>query len=275
MLGLLPSRSHCIQSSSTHPKRRFSTSSDRTNIWKDKIISKEINKIDEARKTRIRPALSTLDGRRWKLVCPVCEKPNAIHVRGCTACGFPLRSEDVDELDENVFLKIINGSNMEHKVRHRDEEMLIFEDKFKISKYHLDAIPIRVIEDITHLTSTDVPLLERMYKRGMDCLREMTRDDPLWKTRDVEDHAIVGFNLPVSVYHLHCHMVLPPLLHYDAFKFPRFYPYSKVISQLKSNGTITPNIRENPDPIQEEWWQWTVSHAATRLENDIEPKSKR
>jgi hypothetical protein len=92
---------------------------------------------------------------------------------------------------------------------------------------------------------------------------------------DVGEHIIAGFNLPVSVYHLHLHVLVPPLSHlkgfqvrsrgtsssvvvfsFDGYVFervqhPRFHPYAKVLSDLRRFGRVVSyHERKQPEEGQ-------------------------
>jgi hypothetical protein len=43
----------------------------------------------------------------------------------------------------------------------RDEHIIVFNDKFGVSDVHIDVIPTWVVEDITHLTKDDIPMVKR------------------------------------------------------------------------------------------------------------------
>jgi diadenosine tetraphosphate (Ap4A) HIT family hydrolase len=60
-------------------------------------------------------------------------------------------------------------------VWYSDEQAIVFEDKFGVSDVHLDVIPTHVVEDITHLTKDDIPLVKRTATHRvslslLDCL---------------------------------------------------------------------------------------------------------
>jgi len=170
---------------------------------------------------------------------------------------FPLTEEDLLQSPENPFLAIINNGNiskdpMKHVIRYRDSQILIFEDKWKVSEYHLDAIPIEVIKDIKALTTAHIPLIEKLYYQGLQILENY--HVPLFKDKKIADFVISGFNDPVSVPHLHLHLVLPPLAHTNAFKYPRWHSYNKVIEDLKMHGrVITYYEKPNPEEGHQYW----------------------
>src|SRR5690606_21126114 len=88
----------------------------------------------------------------YRLVCPACEKPNSLTVTFCTGCGFTLSEFDEQKMPDNIFLELIGGKDIGTTVHFRNENFLVFDDKFGVSDIHLQAIPTRVIDDITALT---------------------------------------------------------------------------------------------------------------------------
>ncbi|KAL6048403.1 hypothetical protein QOT17_021081 [Balamuthia mandrillaris] len=170
-----------------------------------------------------------------KLVCPVCSKPNILTMTRCSACNFPLTTEDVALQDTNPFLSILKGHQKNESVHYRDDRICIFDDKFATAKHHVDCIPAEPIVDITQLRRHHIPLLQHMFDKGLEVLRHKWQQDEALRFRnlDVNDYLVVGFNFPVSVRHLHLHMLVLPLRHTDCFKHPRFNPYDKVVADLK------------------------------------------
>eukprot|EP01113_Clastostelium_recurvatum_P039537 TRINITY_DN6045_c0_g1_i3.p1 TRINITY_DN6045_c0_g1~~TRINITY_DN6045_c0_g1_i3.p1 ORF type:complete len:174 (+),score=27.61 TRINITY_DN6045_c0_g1_i3:485-1006(+) len=122
------------------------------------------------------------------------------------------------------------------QVVYRDKEILIFRDKYACSTHHLDAIPIEPIPDISSLRGEHLPLVRKLYGTGLKVLTDMHL--PLFKGYNLKDYLISGFSLPVSVFHLHLHLVLPPLFTLHQFKFPRFHSYEKVESDLRDHGRV-------------------------------------
>ncbi len=120
----------------------------------------------------------------------------------------------------------------------RDEDYLVFDDKFGVSANHLDIIPTRVYDDVTSLTERDIPVLERMFELGKAefARRQIPPFDS--KLLDMDDFLVAGFNYPVSVKHLHLHMVLPPFSHQRVFQYPRWHPFVKVIADLRNFGCV-------------------------------------
>lgn len=169
-------------------------------------------------------------------ICPACTKPNRLGAHYCTRCYFPHDEWDIAKLPSNVFLDIIQGKYTETPVLYRDDNIMVFDDKFGVSKHHIDVIPIEVIEDISNLDGSHVDLIEKMYKVGKQML--VDRKVELYEGYNMDDLLVCGFNWPVSVKHLHLHLVLPPFFHRNCFKSARWHSYSKVINDLKTHGKV-------------------------------------
>jgi len=169
-------------------------------------------------------------------VCRACTKPNAIHVTFCTGCSFPASKWDIQRLPDNIFLEMVKGVDVGAKVHHRDADILVFDDKFGVSDNHLDVIPTKVFDDITVLTADQIPLLELMYKRGKE---EFAKRNIAWlKDQNMDDFISAGYNYPVSVKHLHIHMIMPPFKHHKILQYPRWHPHPKVIADLRKYGKV-------------------------------------
>ncbi len=74
---------------------------------------------------------------------------------------------------------------------HRDSQVVVFGDKFRISDYHFDAVPASRIVDITQLTSDHIPLVEALYKFGLEALAKF--DIPLMHGKNLEEWVIAGY----------------------------------------------------------------------------------
>ena len=126
------------------------------------------------------------------------------------------------------------------KVHFRDDNYLVFDDKFGISDTHLMVIPTAVYRDISELDASHIPMLERLFELG---LTEAKRRAPVHLDgKDgrptIEEACVAGYNFPVSVFHLHLHFALPPYKHEKVFQYPRWHPHQKVISDLKKFGKV-------------------------------------
>ena len=72
-------------------------------------------------------------------------------------------------------------------------------------------------------------MIEHMYLTAMEILEE--RRILRFHGKNLTDYVIAGFNDPVTVYHLHLHVVLPPLRYLDALEV-RWSPLPPCISLL-------------------------------------------
>ena len=193
---------------------------------------------------RSKPPLAVVAGGVYGLICPCCTKPNSQTTKLCTGCAFELAPEDLARLPTNIFKDIVDNlpTAAGNKVNFRGvcedgKEYLVLEDKFGTSLNHLDCIPADVYKDITVLTRDHIPMLETLYKLGRDEL--VSRRVP-WipNDRPIDEFITAGFNCPVSVHHLHLHMVLGPYYHRSIFTYPRWHSYAKVINDLKEYGKV-------------------------------------
>ena len=82
-----------------------------------------------------------------------------------------------------------------------------------------------------------------------------------------------SFNLPVSVKHLHLHVVLPPLVHVDAFRYPRFHSYTKVLGDLEKHGRVI-SYHEAPDQQQGDEYYRRQGIASTVASNTTHAMTK-
>lgn len=145
------------------------------------------------------------------------------------------------------------------KPLYKDENFLVFNDKFGVSTDHLDIIPTKVIEDITHLTKDDIPMLEKLYDLGMKEFEN--RNLERFKGKDLNDYVTAGYNFPVSVKHLHLHLVLPPFSHKKVFQYPRWHNHKKVIHDLKTYGKVmTYDKNPNDEEGKEEYESAMTNH---------------
>lgn len=175
------------------------------------------------------------DNKTYKLLCPRCLKPNSLTVNKCSACAYPLTQYDLIETSPNIFLDLINGVNTGTDVLYRDQQYLVFNDKFPAAKHHIDVIPVTVYKDISVLTGNEVPMLVEMYEKGIEIIKK--RDIPYLKGT-IEEVLVVGYNYPVSITHLHLHLLLPPFNNDNVSDPKRFYTHEKVISDLQTYGKV-------------------------------------
>lgn len=214
----------------------------------------------------------SLDPKKYRLVCPICEKPNITTSHECGACNFDLHPLDVVEMRENIFSNIAEGHVTEHRIYCRNEDLVVLGDKFPIADVHLDCIPTTPIEDITNLNTNHINLLRNMYEEGRQVIWQQIQSSHLLSSKidrmeQIDPLIIAGFNLPVSVYHLHLHMIVPPLRHTNSFKFPRWHPYPRVMRDLTKYGRVITNKElrgRDADHIQ----QLDPDHEAEILKNE-------
>jgi len=186
----------------------------------------------------------------YGVVCPACTKPNALAATFCTGCSFPCCEWDIQRLPDNVFLLMIQGQDIGTKVLYRDKNILIFDDKFGVSDNHICVIPIQVYTDITELNGSHVELLKTLYEAGKKEL--MSRNIGFLNglsSNEIDELLSCGYNYPVSVRHLHIHMVLPPFKHNKVLQYPRWHSHAKVINDLKLYGTVR-IYKDHPNDAQ-------------------------
>lgn len=224
-----------------------------TGEWRS-FTAQQLKAIEDTReevKKKGREALRPDPKGTYGIICRACTKPNAPTATFCTGCSFPAVEWDLQRLPDNVFLDLVNGKDVGAKVHYRDDDFVVFDDKFGVSTNHLDIIPTKVFEDITSLRAEHIPMLERMYELGKkELLRrnipfvELFQKDS--SNFSFDDFIVSGYNFPVSVKHLHLHMVCPPFSHEKVFQYPRWHPHHKVIKDLKTFGRVK-TYSETPD----------------------------
>jgi len=174
-------------------------------------------------------------GSTYVRICPACEKPNSLVSSFCTGCTFELTQWDEKE-SPNVFWNLVQGQDIGCVVRIKGKDFIVFDDKYPVSDFHLDCIPTRSILDILALTRADIPLLKELYKAGVEEFKKSNIS--IFSGKNIEDHVVCGFNYPVSIPHLHLHIVLPPFKHEKVFQYPRWHSYQKVLSDLEKHGKV-------------------------------------
>jgi len=183
---------------------------------------------------------------------PSLHKPNAIEVTFCTGCSFGITEWDIQRVSDNIFLDMINGIDTGTKVLFRNDHFVVFDDKFGVSDNHLDVIPTQVIADICALTADHIAMLEELYKLGVDEMQrrlkvKYNKAIQLYEGKHLEDYIVAGYNYPVSVKHLHLHIVLPPFTHEKVFQYPRWHSHKKVLQDLKTHGKVIPYAEKPND----------------------------
>jgi len=231
--------------------KSFSVMSSVKKSWKE-FTKDELDAIEKKRET-VKAKNEPKDPKAtYKKMCPACDKPNAVEVTFCTGCSFGITEWDLKRVSDNIFLDMINGIDTGTNVLHRTDKFLVFDDKFGVSDNHLDVIPTAVISDIAALTKEHIPMLEDLYRLGLEEMKrrlnaKSNKAIQLYEKRDLEDYIVAGYNYPVSVKHLHLHIVLPPFTHEKVFQYPRWHSHNKVLNDLKSHGRVIPYAEKPND----------------------------
>lgn len=171
------------------------------------------------------------------LSCPICKKKNIISTKTCTYCNCVLLKElHMEEApNNNNFINVILGKDIEHKTFYQDDKICIFDDKYPAAQYHLLAVPIEPIIDITCLNRDHLPLLKYLYEKSIETIKSMLiSDNIIYKNEDIK----AGFNIPVSVDHLHLHIILEPIKIQGGFVPPRFHLFDKVYNDIITHGHV-------------------------------------
>jgi diadenosine tetraphosphate (Ap4A) HIT family hydrolase len=207
--------------------------------WKE-YTEKEFAVIDEEREA-CKKSFTRDNKVEYALVCRACLKPNRLGAEKCTRCYFECNEWDIAKVSGNVFLDILEGRNKDTEILFRNERVAVFDDKFGVSQHHLDAIPIEAIQDVTFLGREHLPLLEEMLQSGLSVFykRGLTeKGGEFENVKDLKQILVAGFNCPVSVKHLHLHLVLPPFTHRNCFDSWRWLSYQKVVRDLEQHGRV-------------------------------------
>eukprot|EP00817_Percolomonadidae_sp_ATCC50343_P003134 CAMPEP_0117423246 /NCGR_PEP_ID=MMETSP0758-20121206/3917_1 /TAXON_ID=63605 /ORGANISM="Percolomonas cosmopolitus, Strain AE-1 (ATCC 50343)" /LENGTH=233 /DNA_ID=CAMNT_0005206337 /DNA_START=179 /DNA_END=880 /DNA_ORIENTATION=- len=194
--------------------------------------------INKERAERKEKGMKMDPNNEYGKTCPACEKPNSVKVVFCTGCSFPLTEEDIIELPKNIFLDILKGKEKGTPILYRDEKVALWDDKFGVSQNHIDVVPVEEIVDVTHLNKTHIPLIEAMYEAGLNEFKRRQKEDEKAIPFDIEECMVAGYNFPVSVKHLHLHVILPPFKHKKVLAFPRWHPHKKILKDLKEHGQV-------------------------------------
>jgi diadenosine tetraphosphate (Ap4A) HIT family hydrolase len=225
--------------------------------WRD-FTPDRLASIESARAAdRARPLVREV-GAQYGSICRACSKPNSEAVDYCTGCNFPSQPEDIQKLPENIFLQLVHGEDIGAVVHHRDAHLIVFDDKYPVSDNHLDIIPTEVYADCTTLGREHIHMLEQLYAAGR---REMASREIPWLAAAtaasdapetvLDSFLTCGYNYPVSVLHLHLHMVLPPFRHEKVFDRggPRWHSHAKVLADLREYGAVR-TYKEYPNAAE-------------------------
>ncbi len=81
-------------------------------------------------------------------------------------------------------------------------------------------------------------MLQQMFKLGLLEFKSRPNVQENFDVNRLEEFVVGGYNFPVSVKHLHLHMVLPPFKHKKVFQYPRWHSHAKIISDLETHGRV-------------------------------------
>lgn len=119
------------------------------------------------------------------------------------------------------FCDIVNH-DPDQQVIYKNNYVTIFEDTTPGGKVHLQTVSRRHIDDISHLTKDDAPLIKHMSKIGLDYAKSIAR-----KKNIPFDEVVQGFHHPENITqsHLHLHTVVSPIK--STWRAVKYRPYSK------------------------------------------------
>ncbi len=120
------------------------------------------------------------------------------------------------------FCDIINN-DPNQQIIYKNRHVIIFEDTSPGGKVHLQTVSRRHIDDISHLTKNDAPLVKHMGKKGLYYAKKISQ------TKNIPcDEVVQGFHHPENTTqsHLHLHTVVSPTKNIQrSFKY---WPYSNL-----------------------------------------------
>ena len=186
--------------------------------------------------------------------------------------GRDASSSLVGDVDSLVALHAKSGSKA--SLLHRDEEMVMFHEKFGVCKNHITIVPTKTIHGIQSLKQEDIPLLEAQYAMGMSELGRRTKEILAFKTipeEEIPSVVVAGFFHPSSLEQLQLHMLLPPFRTERVCAHPKWHPYEKVIRDLNEHQKVL-SFDEHPDPEEGERLQ-SAAVALHRRFKELEKES--
>jgi hypothetical protein len=188
-------------------------------------------------------------------VCSSCSKPCLPHFDSCRGCGNVLSESDIQPQIVNPFQHLLDGDDYNFNVEKgekiktvllRAPRFLVIRAFFRLSENKVVVIPTSYIRDPTDLDRSHIPLLQEMYRAGVEVLCKssfhpvMTKEN-VDKFEDLEKFISCVFSIPSSVHYLHLHFYMPPFCDKDLSAptgMTRGYPFKKVLSDLQTHGRI-------------------------------------
>ena len=114
-----------------------------------------------------------------------------------------------------------------------DEKIVVFNDKYPMSRFHILVIPKDHIKNVNSLSNKHLDLLNYMKKNAIEHM--------LKKSNDIkESDMIFGFHVPPfnSIEHLHLHCIVPPYKNYYYYfvnTYIMFLSLDDCIENIKNN----------------------------------------
>ena len=114
-----------------------------------------------------------------------------------------------------------------------DEKIVVFNDKYPMSRFHILVIPKDHIKNVNSLSNKHLDLLNYMKKNAIEYM--------LKKSNDIkESDMIFGFHVTPfnSIEHLHLHCIVPPYKNYYYYfvnTYVMFLSLDDCIENIKNN----------------------------------------
>lgn len=97
--------------------------------------------------------------------------------------------------------------------------------------------------DLRRLRRRQLPLLDKMRRAGLQCLRsEVQQDGSLSRGDGVDEPVVLGFSYPAEYAQVHLHLVLPPMRNDLIFDPRTFYSFDRVMRDLRVHGMVQKNV---------------------------------
>jgi len=122
---------------------------------------------------------------------------------------------------------------------YHDDKVVVIYDKFPKAKFHLLAMPHKLVDGPEVLTTEDLPMLADLKERGQIIIAELTKKRPKAKFR-------MGFHAVPSMRQLHMHIIsqdfdsecLKNKKHWNSFTTEFFIDADDFIDKLRNENTI-------------------------------------
>ncbi|UKJ90347.1 hypothetical protein MACJ_001279 [Theileria orientalis] len=94
-----------------------------------------------------------------------------------------------------------------------------------------------VLSDVVN-GKVDVPGIDRVILGKLKAVISEGAKDKSKSLKEVFKNVVWGFNYPNTHCHVDMHALLPPIVSFNLFKTPFFYPLEKVLGDLKNFGRV-------------------------------------